>query len=305
MITLLNIMQNQGTFFTNMKNFALVTTFFSLWFAVYFQNQIEDIFAYSLILSLGILHGANDIKLIQKTLKPFQNIQISKILFSYVIIILLGILFFYYFSMIALWIFILFSAYHFGEQHWSGKIIKKNMLSKTLYLFYGLIILSILFYNNPVEVSIIIEEITNLKITKDFYFYGLVLSITISLFVIIILYKNKRIRTHLLEEAVYLLIFFIVFYTASLLWAFAIYFIFWHSIPSLADQVYFLYGNYKKENFYNYIKSSFLYWLVSIIVLFVLYWIFQDEDKLFLSIFFTIIAAITFPHVFIITKFTK
>jgi hypothetical protein len=58
-------MKKEGTIFKNLDGFVLVTTFFFLWFAISFGDSVEDIVAYFLILTFGILHGANDLKLIQ------------------------------------------------------------------------------------------------------------------------------------------------------------------------------------------------------------------------------------------------
>ncbi|MBQ4821240.1 Brp/Blh family beta-carotene 15,15'-dioxygenase [Aquimarina sp. MMG016] len=301
-------MKKNVLFFTNLKSFMLIATFFSLWFAVYFQDNIEDIFAYILILSLGILHGTNDIKLIQKASElsnSSQKTKLYKILISYSSIVTLSILSFYFVPVFALFLFIFFSAYHFGEQHWSSKIYNKSFTSRIMYTTYGLIILFMLFFNNSQEVTIIINNITGISFTKNLYLYILIFSSIC--FLIISIKENiyAKIKSNPLEEVFYLFLFFIVFHTASLLWAFAIYFIFWHSIPSLADQVYYLYGDYKKKNFYKYLKSSFPYWLISIIGLSILYFVFDDQNHLFLSIFFILIAAITFPHVLVMAKFKK
>ncbi len=302
---LLNKMKNKALFFTNLKSFILIATFFSLWLAVYFEDTVEDFFAYFLILSLGILHGTNDIKLIERTSKAHKKKNSYRTLIIYVSTISISILLFYFLPIITLSLFIILSAFHFGEQHWSSKIIDKNIYAKLINLFYGMIILFMLFYTNHIEVSPIIENITGINPHKVFYKYTLAFSSLLFVIFGLVMYSKKKIKTNIIEELFYLVVFFIVFYTASLLWAFAIYFIFWHSIPSVADQVYYLYGNLKKENFYNYLKSSILYWFISIIGLSILYFLFYNEGRLFLSIFFTLIAAITFPHIWIMARFNK
>ncbi len=304
-ISLLNIMKNKSLFFNNLKSFTLVATFFSLWFAVYFKDSVEDFFAYFLIFSLGILHGANDIELIKKTSQKPRKSRFDKVLIVYVFLISLSITLFYFFPTIALFLFVFFSAYHFGEQHWNSKIRQQTIFSRLMFLFYGIVILLILFYNNNLEVSIIIENITDTYITKDFYLYSLVISSLLLIITGSIIYFDGKLKANIFEQFFYIVVFFIVFYTASLLWAFAIYFIFWHSIPSLADQVYYLYGSNKKEDFIKYLKSSLIYWFISLISLSIIYWLFQHQDRLFLSIFFTLIASITFPHVWVMSKFNK
>ncbi|WP_299219335.1 Brp/Blh family beta-carotene 15,15'-dioxygenase [uncultured Aquimarina sp.] len=298
-------MKNNRRFFFELRNYMLIFTFFSLWVSTYFKEETENILAYILILSLGILHGTNDIKLIRKESSDKNRGTSKKILYFYLLFIITGILFFYYIPSMALLIFILFSAFHFGEQHWISRLTKKSIAIKFIYIAYGITILGLLFLNNNLEVSEVINNIAGTYISKDVYVYATIFSFLVLVIISIRLIANKIIKVNIWEELFYLLLFYIIFQTASLLWAFAIYFIFWHSIPSLADQVYFLYGNYKKENFIKYLKSSFLHWIISIVGLAMLFLIFGNQDRLFLSIFFTSIAAITFPHVWIMAKLNK
>ena len=97
----------------------------------------------------------------------------------------------------------------------------------------------------------------------------------------------------------------VIFNSSSLIWGFSIYFILWHSVPSLLDQISFIYGDLKKINIIKYIKNAFPYWLVSIIGIIILFYIFKDE-KHFYSLFFAFIAAVTFPHAIVMmSMFTK
>ena len=61
-------MKNKGVVFKNLDSFIIVTTFLFLWIAINFGKNVEDMVAYFLILTFGILHGANDLKLIHKLL---------------------------------------------------------------------------------------------------------------------------------------------------------------------------------------------------------------------------------------------
>ena len=102
----------------------------------------------------------------------------------------------------------------------------------------------------------------------------------------------------------YLLVFAVLFKVGSLIWGFALYFIFWHSIPSLQDQIKFLYGNYSFDNFKLYFKVAFIYWIISLLGIVILYLLFKDET-LFDALFFSFLAAITFPHAFVILKMSQ
>jgi Brp/Blh family beta-carotene 15,15'-monooxygenase len=84
-----------------------------------------------------------------------------------------------------------------------------------------------------------------------------------------------------------------------LIWGFAIYFIIWHSIPSIINQINYLNGEVSWNNFRKYIRSAFLYWVISLIGIATLYLLFKDIE-IFNALFFSFLAAITFPHVLVI-----
>lgn len=297
-------MKNNKIIQESLGGFTIVATFFSLWLAVQFEESAENILAYALILSFGILHGANDLKLIQRSdASKLTGRSFFKTLLYYVFFVLGSALLFYFIPMIALVLFVVFSGYHFGEQHWVAKIKSKNVMTKVFFLFYGLTILFLLFSLHAEMVAVIIGNITSIDIPEVFFLYGAISSasmmIVLSIFVFV---KEDGIVVNLIKELFYFGVFYIVFSTASLLWSFAIYFVLWHSIPSLVDQIQYLYGNFSVDTVKRYAKSSFPYWMVSIIGLAILLYVLRDNYETSLSFFFAFLAAITFPHVLVINR---
>jgi len=286
-----------------MNNLIIVGTFFFLWLAVFFEDSVENIFAYILILSFGILHGANDLKLLQKSNKAQgagrKNVRL---VVYYVLFVLASLAVFYFIPDIALLLFILFSAYHFGEQHWILKVQKLSLITHAFFVFYGLFILFLLFNAHEEVVTGIIENITGYYVLPDSYFIVSICSGSITVVLYCYALLKKVIKSVILLEVFFLLLFFVVFSTASLLWAFAIYFILWHSLPSLAGQIIFLHGNLSGNSIKKYIFSSFPYWLISVLGLGLLLFVFRDNFETSLSFFFSFLAAITFPHVLVINR---
>ena len=297
-------MKNEGGYFAKLNSGMLVATFFSLWLAVYFEYAVEDTLAYILILSFGILHGANDIKLIQTTGKAEgKKYSYFRILLYYVVFVLTVAALFFFIPGIALAFFVLFSAYHFGEQHWITKLDRMDWQASVFCTAYGMIVLFLLFSAHTEEVSTIIFNISAMRLPEDTYLIGLGVSALI--FVLLYIKLVKQYNSSLVLELFYLLVFFIVFNTASLLWAFAIYFIIWHSIPSLTDQIVYLYSDLNKKNFLKYLKSSLIYWGVSVLSLVILFVFIDDSNINFLPWLFSFLAAITFPHVFVISRLNR
>lgn len=285
------------------SNFAIVASFIGLWLNSFISNEIELIVGFILILSFGILHGANDLALI-KSVKPNNNVEnFYKILLYYIILVLIGATLFYLIPWLALSIFILISGYHFGEQQWNEQLKTEAKWLKFLFeILYGLIILFLIFTFHDLEVQNIIFAITTIKVPN--FVFLLILKILLSLFTILSVFfyfRIERFKNYFFKELFYLFVFSIIFKASSLIWGFALYFIFWHSIPSMIDQIRFLFGNVSFTNFKLYFRSAFVYWIVSLFGIALLYYVFKDQ-KIFNALFFSFLASITFPHVVVIIK---
>jgi Brp/Blh family beta-carotene 15,15'-monooxygenase len=107
------------------------------------------------------------------------------------------------------------------------------------------------------------------------------------------------------REVFYLIILYLLFQTASLLWGFAIYFILWHSIPSIYNQIIFLNGEVSKASVKKYLLNSLIYWIGALVFLAVLYYFLKDYTSLFLSTIIAFLGGITFPHVFVMNQLHK
>ena len=288
---------------TNSNNIGIVLSFFALWITTYFSINYQQTIGFVIIFLFGILHGSNDLLLISKINNEKATKIRKKILIYYVVFVLFGILLFYSLPQLALLLFIIMSAYHFGEQHWNNLSPKK--VSKSVIAFqttYGLFILFLLFNFHQDEVRKIIEQIINSAI-PFINFYGSLIFIGFSLVItgIVLFFQNPNFKNEIAVNIVYLILFGIIFKNANLIWAFAIYFIVWHSLPSIKEQICFLYGNYSIKNFVRYFKAAFVYWILSLIGILLLYLLFKDQE-IFKALFFSFLAAITFPHALVIMK---
>jgi len=286
------------------RKISILASFFSLWLHSLIPQSWELILSFFLIFSFGIIHGANDITLLsassnKKQRKPYQ------ILVVYILIVLLGVFLFFLIPSVALLLFILVSSYHFGEQHFN---YLKNSESKTTILFrisYGMTILSLIFINHIPEVSNIIENITSIA-SHSWVFEGV---LVVSLFSLIIstffmIKKESYLKKVLIEETFNLLVLALIFKVAPLIFGFSVYFIFWHSIPSMHDQINFIYGKNTMQNTIAYFKKGAMFWIISLIGIGILSYLLIDT-YLFEALLFSFIAAITFPHVWVMIQLFK
>ena len=105
----------------------------------------------------------------------------------------------------------------------------------------------------------------------------------------------------LLKEIFYLGLLFLVFKTSTLILSFAVYFILWHSIPSIINQVEFVYGDLTKKSLLSYVKKAIIYWVISIIGMFVIYQLIPHMS-LFSTIIFVVLFAVTAPHTWVMYR---
>ncbi|MFN3641270.1 MAG: Brp/Blh family beta-carotene 15,15'-dioxygenase [Flavobacterium sp.] len=287
------------------RKISILASFFSLWLHTLIPENWELIISFFLIFSFGIIHGANDITILNNSLSNKNKRKPLQILINYVMMVGFGILFFFLTPSLALLLFIFVSSYHFGEQHFN---YLKNQESRIFILFsigYGMTVLSLLFINHVEEVTIIIKSITRLTIQSNLYEYilggSILLLITSSIFMVKI---DVAIRKVFVEEVFNLLILALIFKVSPLLFGFSVYFIFWHSIPSMYDQIKYLYDDTTFKNTLHYLKNGALYWIISLVGIGVLSYYLIDT-YLFEALLFSCIAAITFPHVWVMIHLFK
>jgi len=275
-------------------------TFFFFWFSIQFGSFVEDSVAFLLIVSLGILHGANDLLILSKG-KKNKNTYI-KHLFVYLLIMLFCVLTYFFSSFLAISLFILLSSYHFGEEHLGEKIAVNSIFNFFYYMSYGVFIFSMLFYESTANVDEIMRELTNTTFTKLQIKFSLILSSFILLVMSLYLVLKKIVDVKkLLKEIFYLGLLFLVFKTSTLILSFAVYFILWHSIPSIINQVEFVYGDLTKKSLLSYVKKAIIYWVISIIGMFVIYQLIPHMS-LFSTIIFVVLFAVTAPHTWVMYR---
>jgi Brp/Blh family beta-carotene 15,15'-monooxygenase len=284
----------------NYENITLYLTFLLLWVSIQFGEVVEDFLAYIMVITLGILHGANDLLIL--SVKNKKEKSIIKNLLIYISIIFLCLIIYLFSSFIAIILFVLLSAYHFGEEHLGDRINVNLVFNFFYFLGYGMFIFAMLFYQSIPNVDLIMRELTGLTFTKSQIELTLFISAGFlclaSLFLIISKKNNYQL---FLKELMYLLLLFLVFKTSSLILGFAIYFILWHSIPSIIHQIEFISGDLNKKSILLYIKKAMIYWVISIVGLLTLYKIVPGIE-LFSTVVFVILFAVTAPHTWVMHK---
>ena len=264
------------------------------------NKVLADAFGLFLIFSAGLIHGANDIRLLQKKYKNSQFRFFLLLILVYIGVVFLGAILFFHLPNFGLFFFILFSGFHFGQQHWDSFLKQKPsspLLKQLGYTFYGLLVFGLLFSSQVLEVDGLIEQLSGTHFAVDTYYIAtLVLAVVFSILAFFLSVSGMV----YLKEILALALLAILFATTSLLFSFAVYFVFWHSIPSIQDQLMYLDGEINRKTIKGYIRSSLVYWLLSLMGLTAAYFFFDVNASYFIPLFFTFLAAITFPHTVVI-----
>ena len=282
--------------------FRIVVTTFFIILSCLFSVNYQDMFGFSLILSVGLIHGANDLLIIKRNTSSDTNFSQFKSFIKYFGIVLAGLIFFYFFPSFALISFILVSIYHFGEQHIEAIPLDKNLKNSRRYISiisHGILLFTIIFMNNT---KVVVDVFSSFNIVFLNYNFLIIILIITSILYASILIIKKDLQPFLISEILFFGLFYFLSITSSLILCFSVYFIFFHSILSIKDQVKYIYGSNNSKSLKRYIKNSLPYFILALIFLILFYIYTEIDNNDLLPIIFTFLAAITFPHVLVIEK---
>lgn len=282
--------------------YKIFLSFVALWLGNQLGKDLQTILGVFLVLTIGVLHGTNDLQIIDKSFVKTQ--KTNRIKFFYLLLVNINILFFYYFPLIALCLFILISCYHFGEQHLERFFsdYQNRILKNVYFISYGMLVLGGIFYVHKPDVIEIIFQITSCQIPINwlsaFFYFAIFMYSSVTAFILL---RFKPYIKKFPIELMILLTLTIIFLNASLIWSFTVFFIFWHSIPSIEDQLQHLFDEVSLKTLLYYVKKGFMIWMISLIGLFLVLWLIKDS-LYFYTILFSFLAAITLPHVLVMIK---
>lgn len=226
---------------TNLKlyliSFGLLVTLANCLFVINIQVQLY--FFYATIFLTGIPHGALDYYVASQTqLQAGSKLALSKFLLRYLVNILAYSIIWIISPTIGLIIFIVLTAFHFGEVDWPLRQNTKQ--DALLYTFFGLLILVFIVSSHadtalPIVVHILklsINEIYILKQASTITYITLLL-ILLGMILISIFFKkiawNRKITIEFIIQTALLLL---IIYLLPLYLAFGFYFGLWHSLLS-------------------------------------------------------------------------
>ena len=266
----------------------LVILGITLWLKFTFQNWVGLL----LILSLGLLHGCNDLRII-KFYRPNNH---SKLYFLYVLIAILAVTFFFYIPLAVLVIFGILSCYHFGEQHWINSRDIGNGRFYILSFCTGLSILSLIFCLNLLQTQDAIYALFEITVSKHVFYSLLSLSLLCTGLVFSQSNTITISKSEFLFEALRWATLLSIFFMGNLVISFATYFVFFHSIPSIQFQLAHTPDKTKNYPLISFLKNTWIVYLLSISGCLVVFWIYGANEISFGYFMMGFLIALASSH---------
>jgi Brp/Blh family beta-carotene 15,15'-monooxygenase len=267
-------------------------------------TNFELVFAFALILIVGIPHGSTDL-LLSKHIEgsKMREWPFWKFIITYLSVMMVYAALWYFFRGTAFVIFLTISAYHFGEaQLVSPK--KKRAITPVVYLLWGYCALMILFIPHLAETKmLIVPYLIDPGLFEAFQANTLYILGALGLPLLLLLLLNSP--DLFVKECIEMIMLFIISSYTSLLVGFAVFFAFWHSYDSASFQLLKLSKIKKGFNFRAWLKKAAPYTIISWvgIVIILLLAVRLDLSWPIITLFFVLVSLITLPHVIIMSRF--
>ncbi len=296
------------------RSAKIIALFFSTLTALFphLITAIELPLAVVFIVLLGLPHGATDHLIFLNLHKKFLGAD-RFIQFYACYLLLMGVygLIWWLLPIGALGIFLLLSAYHFGQSNWNYVSFENKSFQKNTFFIWGsFVLLFPIFWHYDAAMNIIAEIIrAQPPVLALSLRYIICIGLMISNIFLVIYLKSRRSITaqQLWEETLNLLVLGLMFISTPLLLGFVIYFVFWHSIGSIADQIHFFKQRSEDYNWKNYIRQSLPLTLIATAVIVFLYALrfYSSGGMLGIGLLFVFIAIVTLPHMILMDLLYK
>jgi Brp/Blh family beta-carotene 15,15'-monooxygenase len=252
------------------------------------------------IMILGIPHGAVDHILYRQV----SSLPVSVFYLLYVLLMGLYIVLWAFAPIPSILLFLVLSAFHFGQSQWGKYASVPNTIRILLGFSWGGFILSFLFFRNQDDLTHIAALATDVQFlqqiftTSNLYFSTLCFGMaTLLLYVLVYAKKWVSAKSWWMETGVLALLV-VVFSLLPLLPAFTAYFTMLHSLRMLEDEFKLLHQNGIAESLTDFIRELLPLTIVSVVGGTIL-WLLIEYQVLQISmpfLFIVLIAIITFPH---------
>ena len=268
-----------------------------------------NMIAILVIVLLGIPHGATDHLLFKSLAKNSGRFSWISFLAKYLFLITIFLLLWWKIPVLAMAVFLLISAYHFGQSQWI-KLNASTTVGAVWYMLWGgYILMAVLLLNYEETYPILKSIIGYAPMISRFWqlFLPLIYLVLICLLIRELYVSQVISKARAIREVFVLILLILNFLQAPLLTGFAVFFVFWHSLESFQQQIIGLNVLHDQSSIRQYLAHLIFFSLIaiSIIAAFSL----SDTARLlsyqWIGHIFIFISVITIPHSLLMDSFLK
>ncbi|NBO58955.1 MAG: hypothetical protein EBU73_08505 [Chitinophagia bacterium] len=279
----------------------------SNWIVVSEPYQFK-LLLFSMIL-FGVPHGALDLYIEGKTMQS-GDIKGNTVLLKYLLNILAYALLWYFFPLISLILFIIITAYHFGEIDWIGK--SDHLIHKVFYFFLGMCWILYFLSVNVQSALKIFLYVGESSVSQEQWVAVAKFLSPITLGIIIVFYLTLFIyrkyfyfrSSHYYYSVLQLVVLLLICHYSTLWIGFGFYFGLWHSILSF-DKIRL---NFNMPNssvsWMKLLKQAMPFSIMAWIgMLFIMFMFYSSKNATSLvTLLFITLSVLTLPHLQVFTK---
>ncbi|HKK78356.1 MAG TPA: Brp/Blh family beta-carotene 15,15'-dioxygenase [Phaeodactylibacter sp.] len=270
--------------------------------------QVQLLLVVGMILFIGIPHGATDYLIFQSLSQPmWGSREMTHFYFNYVLLMVAYALLWWLIPAAALVVFIAISIYHFGQSNWNYATFSSKWSAYAAYMLWGSFVLLVPIIWHYGSAMLIIESIIGAavpEIAKPWREAFCISLFVANLWLTLYYFLQQRIsRRAFMDEVVNLFVLALLLINVPLLLAFTIYFVCWHSLSSMMDQIRFFRKRQSTYSLQDYMKNALPLSGVAIASLGVFAFA-QAKMQLPVNIglVFIFISVVTLPHMLLIDR---
>lgn len=268
----------------------------------------ELVLAVALIALVGIPHGATDHLIFRNLTRPFLGSRQMIYFYSYYLLLIGAYAILWWFlPLVSFALFLVLSAYHFGQSNWNYVQFASKIEAGIYYLLWGgyVIIAPVLLHYDstfPIIQEIVRQAPPMIEPATAWWVVGSLLGMNMLMTIFLSLRRKMDVR-QLSEELISLLVLSLVFFFTPVLLGFAIYFVCWHSMSSVMDQIQFFQERKDEYSLKRYIRDTLPFTLLALLGLVVLFWAQQQFlGTMQIGLLFIFISIVTLPHMILIDR---
>lgn len=271
-------------------------------------TEVQLVVALSMIVLIGIPHGATDYLIFQQLSRPLWGTKEMRHFYTnYVMLMAAYALVWWLLPSVALLLFLLISMYHFGQSNWNYVSFGRPAEAYGIHLIWGAFVLLVPILWHYDAAAPIISGIIGAPapvIAPAWREAISILLLVVNLWISIYCFLQQRIsRREFADEVVNLFALALLFVNLPLLLGFAIYFVCWHSLSSMMDQIRFFRRQVAAYDLGAYIKNALPLSLAAIASLAALAFVqMKMSIPLNIGIVFVFISVVTLPHMILIDQ---